>query len=138
LTIYVITPHDILVWNIAYWSVSRVPRSRSYLFGGIMWHNGNSKWEPICVSRYKQCHFRTGHGLYLSPMQIIIACYTNEEERPPVLLPDPQNCTRNLPVGQISLSFRPHTPVCTYADVANAICDNINETDALASFSRNF
>lgn len=43
------------------------PRSRSYLFGGIMWHNGNSKWEAICVSRYKQCHFRAGHQFVFKP-----------------------------------------------------------------------
>lgn len=72
---------------------------------------------------------RLATSLYLSPMQIIIACYTNEEERPPVLLLDPQNCMRNLPVGQISLSFRPRTPVCIYGRSQR---DNINETDALA------
>lgn len=137
MTICVITLRDIVARNIAYWSASRVLRSRSYLFGGIMWHNGNSKWEPICVSRYKQCHFRAGHGFVFKPDANNNRAL-REEKRPPVLLPDPQNRMRNLPVGQsLPPSLRrPLAHLCTlfFTDVANYKA-NINETDALVGDS---
>lgn len=73
--------------------------------------------------------FALAAGLYLSPMQIIIASYANEEVRPPVLLPDAQNCTRNLPVGR--LLPRSYDRAHLYALLPTL--GNVNETDALAT-----
>jgi len=54
--------------------------------------------------------FALATSLCLSPMQIIIVLYANEKVYPPVLLPDLQNCTRNLPVDQLL----PRCDTCVY------------------------
>lgn len=56
-----------------------------------MWHNGNSKWGPIYVSRYKQCHFRAGRGFVFKPDTNNNRRYGNEEMHMDVLLPVSQN-----------------------------------------------
>lgn len=120
MTIYVITPRDILVRNIGYWSASRVPCSRSYLFGRIMWHNGNSKWEPICVSRYKQCHFRAGHGFVFKPdANNNRSRYANGEVCPPPFYC--RICTRDLPVDQLLPCSNDYAHLCACFFFVNVV-----------------
>lgn len=102
MTIYVITLPNILARNIAYRSDSRITllRGHSYLFGGIMWHNGNSKWEPIYVSLYKQCHFHTDREFIFKPDTNNNRYAKRRYVYPTVLLPGPQNARAiYLPAG---------------------------------------